>query len=190
VEPTYKIYAKGFRVGPLPFPELVDSLRETPAPPGSTVALSTPMGDQFGPIEHFPELVPYIAGPSPQPLPISEEFVGPRPYVPNHIPFGSRAVAALFIPMGCFLLWSYISTGKTVLSAGKHGPKIDVAGWWGLPIGALALGIIITSLTCIIDHCDKRPNEHVYRRSMTCGLVLLLGGKIAALLVIHHLKNP
>ena len=189
MEPTYKIYTKGFRVGPLTLGELKTRLAETPAPPGITVSLSSPIGDQVGPIEHFPELVSYIASGSPQPLSISDEFIGPRPYTPNHIPFGKRLVATLLLPFGCFILWNYISTGETILSAGKYGPKITVAGWWGLPAASLAAGLIIISLTLVIDHCDKRPNEHLYKRWLNCGGALLITGKIAALIVIHKLSG-
>ena len=154
------------------------------------MTLSTPLGDQLGPIEHFPELIPFIAGSSPQPLPISDKFVGPRPYAPNHIPLERRVFAGLLLPMGGIILWGYISTGKTVLSAGKHGPKIEVIGWWGLPMAALTVGLIIIGLTTVIDHYDKRPNENLYRRWLDFGIALAFGGKIAALIVIYTLKSP
>ncbi len=189
MEPTYKIYAKGFRVGPLALKELKIRLADTPAPAGATVALTSAIGDQFGPIEHFPELAPYIASAIPPIPPQHADFIGPRCYEPNHIPLKERFWACGMILVGTVMLWFYLKTGETEVWASKRGSNIKAVGWWGLPAAAFALGVVTAGSAMISDHYDRRPNEHIYQRLMIAAMLLMFAGKFSMIIVYHQLKG-
>lgn len=85
-----------------------------------------------------------------------------RKYKPNVIPLKIRvwlAIAAAFLSL--FALAEF-ATGYTFLP-GKRGGVL-LSGIPTVMIAVASLALCLAALLTIVDHYDKRPNEHHYRR--------------------------
>ncbi len=98
-------------------------------------------------------------------------------YAPNHVPL--RARIAYLLLSACLIAYGgYGLYANDVFLPGRRGHGIhlqDEPAW--LMVGALACGSLIM-LSVVVDHYDRRDNEHRYRmfasRLKRLGLSLFL----------------
>lgn len=100
--------------------------------------------------------------------------IRPDDYIPNHVPLGRRvfsgSIAALVIAYCGFSLW----LGTMILPGGSGNRQpvaLEGAEVW-LMAAALLSGAMYGVLA-IVDHYDKRRNEHVYQKMVKASFVLM-----------------
>ena len=183
---TYTVRFGSKVVGPASIDELERQLGGRTLKGSEPVTCHSRLGDMFGQARAFPDLKSLIAPTKPGKL--ESDYIGPRPHVPNQISIGKRLWALLAICISVLVLYEYVTTGHTTLSAGKRGPSFVATGLWGLPAVAIFGGTLSAGLSLILDHYDRRPNERIYNVWLTISIASVILGKVAALIVIYHLR--
>lgn len=108
---------------------------------------------------------------------IHEHYGSIRPgdYVPNHVPLGRRlrngAIAILVIAYCSFSLW----VGAMILPGGP-GNRLRPVRFEGVEVWLMATGLVagvMYGVLSIVDHYDRRRNEHLYHRAGKISFVLM-----------------
>lgn len=143
---SYTIKIDGKQFGPATVEEIKQHLGYRRLSGSEPVRFRSNLGDSRGPASAYPGLESLIRTDK-----YPDDFIGPKPYVPNHIPLSNRLVSILACVVGTFVLYFYVTTGETTLSVSRHGPKLLVKGLWGLRIIAICGGSVSLALAIILD---------------------------------------
>lgn len=101
--------------------------------------------------------------------------IRPGDYVPNHVPLDRRVfngvIAFLIIAYCGFCLW----VGTMILPGGRGRQSVRLEGdeVWLMAAAAGVAGSLYGVLS-IIDHYDRRRNEHVYHKAVKASYVLMV----------------
>jgi hypothetical protein len=92
--------------------------------------------------------------------------VEPSAHVPNKVPMEVLIRGFLLAPALTWIAIIFLLDGKATLSLSRNATHaIEVTGPWSSLLGAFALLMAAAAFGAIVvDHFDKRPNEHLYKR--------------------------
>ncbi|MBX9903672.1 MAG: hypothetical protein K2Y31_04895 [Burkholderiales bacterium] len=100
--------------------------------------------------------------------------IRPADYIPNHVPLGRRVfsgvIAALVIAYCGFSLW----VGTMILPGGSGNRRpVQLEGMEVWLMVAAGVAGVMYGVLAIVDHYDKRRNEHVYHKAVKVSYVLM-----------------
>ena len=100
-------------------------------------------------------------------------LVDPNAYVPNKVPIDDLIKGILLAPMMTWLAVICLRDGKAILSFSRNAKTvIEVSGPWSSLLGAISMLMGAAAFgSMVVDHFDKRPNEHLYKKVMNLCLV-------------------
>jgi len=100
--------------------------------------------------------------------------IRPGDYVPNHVPLDRRVfngvIAFLIIAYCGFCLW----VGTMILPGGRGRQSVRLEGDEVWLMAAAGVAGSMYGVLSIIDHYDRRRNEHVYHKAVKASYVLMV----------------